>query len=527
MNPIVIAGGIIALLLLNRKSKAQTQMPQSSGPIPSPANPSGLDKPTGSSTTSDPIASPANPAGLDVPSEPISSPANPDVLEKDVEPAVVYEVVSDGNWTPSPANPKGLEEELMLDTSTPVSSPANPSGLVDILISNEESKSGSSSSDPIASPANPSGLDKPTGPSTTSDPIASPANPKGLDKAVSTTKSNNPNTDPTLKDPQTGLSLLGANLSGETILNTKDGGRLIIGFDKNYPPLNKREVNQFQKLANSYGVGEPIKVYNGQFDGKGYFSFGGFGSFERWLLGQTGFTLAQAGKGKLAGGPYSRRIYLLGKQKGLLNVETIKKYIQYRDKKVAEYKAQLQKSKERAAKPTPKVFAGKVLDANGNYVTPKGQQDCPDGYKYISNAGWSGCVSPERYEQWAIQMAYAMNDIPVRLTSWTGIRNGVEVRNSRKFSKTIDYPEHIFKKNISGYGLSYTDSLKGLTNSFKFKNNFWGTKDGKYVILYGKVRVKMNDGKIKKFYVVYPVTKEEFDKWKEAAYYIELSKKKK
>ena len=486
MNPIVIAGGIIALLLLNRKSKAQTQMPQSSGPIPSPANPS----------------------GLDVPSESISSPANPDVLAKDVEPSGEYEVVSDGNWTPSPANPKGLEEELMLDTSTPVSSPANPKGLIDILISNEESKSGSSSS----------------------DPIASPANPKGLDKPVSTTKSNDPNeynTDPTLKDPQTGLSLLGANISGKTISNTQDGGRMIIGFDKNYPYLNKREVNQFQKLANSYGVGEPIKVYNGQFGGKGYFSFGGFGSFERWLLGQTGFTLAQAGKGKLAGGPYSARIYLLGKQKGLLNVKTIKKYIQYRDKKVAEYKAQLQKSKERAAKPTPKVFAGKVLDANGNYVTPKGQQDCPDGYKYISNAGWSGCVSPERYEEWAIQMAYAMNDIPVRLTSWTGTRNGLKVRNSRKFSKTFDYPENIFKQNISGYGLSYTDSLKGLTNSFKFKNNFWGTKDGKYVILYGKVRVKMNDGKIQKFYVVYPVTKEEFDKWKEAAYYIELSKKKK
>jgi len=103
----------------------------------------------------------------------------------------------------------------------------------------------------------------------------------------------------------------------------------------------------------------------------------------------------------------------------------------------------------------------------------------------------------------------------------------VKVRNSRKFSKTIDYPEYVFKKNISNYGLSYTDSLKGLTNSFEFKNNFWGTKDGKYVILYGQVRVKMNDGKIQKFYVVYPVTKEEFDKWKEAAYYIELSKKKK
>ena len=333
------------------------------------------------------------------------------------------------------------------------------------------------------------------------------------------------NTDPTLKDPQTGLSLLGANISGKSIFRTDDGGVMVIGFNKNYPYLNREEVSKFKKLANSYGIGEPIKVETGR---DGFVrQFGGFGSFERWLLGQTGFTTAQAGKGKLAGGPYSLRIYLLAKQKGLLNVETIKKYIQYRDQQVAEFKAQLQKSKERAAKPKPKVFAGKVLDANGNYVTPKGQQDCPDGYKYISNAGWTGCVTPERYEEWAIKMAYAMNDIPVRLTSWTGIKNGVQVRNSRKFSKFITYPEHIFKKAVSGYGLSYATSLQGLTNSFEFKDSFWGTKDGKYVVFYGKVKVKMNDGKTQKFYVVYPVTKEEFDKWKQAAYYIELSKKNK
>ena len=344
MNPIVIAGGIIALLLLNRKSKAQTQMPQSSGPMPSPANPSGLDKPTGPSTTSDPIASPANPAGLDVPSEPVSSPANPDALEKDVEPAGEYEVVNDGNWTPSPANPKALEEELMLDTSTPVSSPANPQGLVDIIISNEDSKSGSSSSDPIASPANPSGLDKPTGPSTTSDPIASPANPKGLDSkrvkntSVSAEDYENAikkkyghlvlnNTDPTLKDPQTGLSLLGANISGKSVTRTADGGVMVIGFDKNYPTLNKKDSVAFEKLAKSYGVGEPV-IVNGARLG-----FGTYKSFVNWLLGQTGFTSAQAGKGKLAAGPYRYRVYLLAKQKGLLNDATIQKYIQYRDQK--------------------------------------------------------------------------------------------------------------------------------------------------------------------------------------------------
>ena len=147
MNPIVIAGGIIALLYWNSKSKTQTQVSQSDAPIPSPANPSGLDKPTGPSTTSDPIASPANPAGLDRSSEPIPSPANPEVLEKDVErvadegseakDTANYEIVDDGNWSPSPANPKGLEEELMLDSETPATSPANPKGLADVIAPQE------------------------------------------------------------------------------------------------------------------------------------------------------------------------------------------------------------------------------------------------------------------------------------------------------------------------------------------------------------------------------------------------------
>jgi len=521
MNPYLILAGVVALLAFRNSKKGQAPSSSGSAPVPSPANPAGLDAPTGPSpsgvpevreTTTDPIASPANPTGLDAAQD--SSPSGvPEIIVAEPEEFVV---VDDGNWSESPANPLDLSD---------IVSPAGGNG-----------------TDPIASPANPAGLDAPTGPSTSSDPIASPANPKGLDsKSVKTTSVSAEdyenaikkkyahlvlnNTDPTLKDPQTGLSLLGANISGKSIFRTDDGGVMVIGFNKNYPYLNREEVSKFKKLANSYGRGEPIKVETGR---DGFVrQFGGFGSFERWLLGQTGFTTAQAGKGKLAGGPYSLRIYLLAKQKGLLNVETIKKYIQYRDQQVAEFKAQLQKSKERAAKPKPKVFAGKVLDANGNYVTPKGQQDCPDGYKYISNAGWTGCVTPERYEEWAIKMAYAMNDIPVRLTSWTGIKNGVQVRNSRKFSKFITYPEHIFKKAVSGYGLSYATSLQGLTNSFEFKDSFWGTKDGKYVVFYGKVKVKMNDGKTQKFYVIYPVTKEEFDKWKQAAYYIELSKKNK
>ena len=499
MNPIVIAGGIIALLLLNRKSKAQTQMPQSIGPIPSPANPSGLDKPMGPSTTSDPITSPANPAGLDVPSESISSPANPDVLAKDVEPSGEYEVVSDGNWTPSPANPKGLQEELMLDTSTPVSSPANPKGLIDILISNEESKSGSSSSDRIASPK--------------------------------TTDLNQYNTDPTLKDPQTGLSLIGANISGKMVSKTADGGIMTIGFDENYPFLNKTEILQFRKLANSYGVGESIKVYNGSFGGTGYREFGGIGSFEGWLLEQTGFTRAQAGKGKLAAGPYSARIYLLGKQKGLLNVETIKKYIQYKDKTVAEYKEQLQKSKERPAKPKPKVFAGKVLDENGNYVTPKGQQDCPIGYNYLSNAGWSGCLGQERYEEMMMSLAKKSGTLPQDHSSKVVMLGGLfdrgVVTDKAYLTASSDKLVEMFRQRTYQCNNEWcnvlreavlTDSTSSLSNKFQFKNTFYGTLDGKWVALHPMpISVSRKKRTKNLVYMVFPITKEDYDFFKERA----------
>jgi len=481
MNPIVIAGGIIALLLLNRKSKAQTQMPQSSGPIPSPANPSGLDKPMGPSTTSDPITSPANPAGLDVPSESISSPANPEVLEKDVEPSGEYEVVSDGNWTPSPANPKGLQEELMLDTSTPVSSPANPNGLVDILISNKESKSSSSSSDPIASPANPKGLDAPTGPTTNSD-------------------------------PQTGLSLEGANTSGNIVFVAGGGGKLQIGFDKNYPILNKKDSVAFEKLAKSYGVGEPVFVDGARL------GFGTYESFVNWLLGQTGFTSAQAGRGKLAGGPYTYRVYLLAKQKGLLNEETIQKYLLWRKKRVAEYKLSKQKQKERAAKPKPKVLAGKVLDENGNYVSPTSKESCPIGYKFLDAQGTKRCLTPERYEEIMVMRSRDVNLLPVRLTYWEGTRNGVKVTNSRLFSKNITFNEGQFANLVKGYGLTSADSLNGLTDYFEHRGVFWGKKDGKWVALY-QVKVRLNNGKRVKRYVVYNVTKDEYDFYKDVSKY--------
>ena len=483
MNPIVIAGGIIALLFWNNKSKKQTQVSESDGSIPSPANPSGLDRLSGASTTSDQNPSPANPAWLDRSSEPIPSPSNPEVLEKDVErvadegsevkDTANYEIVDDGNWSPSPANPKGLEEELMLDSETPATSPANPKGLVDIIISNEDSKSGSSSSDPIASPANPKGLDTPTGPTTNSD-------------------------------PQTGLSLEGANTSGKIVFGAGGGGNLLIGFDKNYPILNKKDSVAFEKLAKSYGVGEPVIVDGARL------GFGNYGSFVNWLLVQTGFTSAQAGKSKLASGPYTYRVYLLAKQKGLLNEATIQKYIQWREKKIADYKLSKQKSAERAAKPKPKVFAGKVLDENGNYVSPTSQDDCPSGYKYISQRGWSGCVNPERYEEIRVLESKDVYLLPTRLWRVTGnTLDGRNTKNSLLLSNVIVYKENNLNSILKQRGLFSTDTLNGVSNSFKHRGVVWGQRDEKLVAHY-PVKVKLNSGQRKTIYVIYPVTQQEY-----------------
>lgn len=439
MNPIVIAGGIIALLLLNRKSKAQTQMPQSSGPIPSPANPSGLDKPMGPSTTSDPITSPANPAGLDVPSESISSPANPDVLAKDVEPSGEYEVVSDGNWTPSPANPKGLQEELMLDTSTPVSSPANPKGLVDILISNQESKSGSSVSE----------------------------FKKTLNKIVD-------------KNPSTELRFA----------------------------QNEEQLSFLRELK-----GTPYSSYT---------------DFAAWVERKRNPTeLGSLRGGRMSTAARLRLILRFLDERKELNRGIINQWIQHN--KAEEAKELLRKNKIEAAKKStkPKVLAGKVLDENGNYVSPTSKESCPIGYKFLDAQGTKRCLTSERYEEIMVMRSRDVNLLPVRLTYWEGTRNGVKVTNSRLFSKNITFNEGQFANLVKGYGLTSADSLNDLTDYFEHRGVFWGKKDGKWVALY-QVKVRLNNGKRVKRYVVYNVTKDEYDFYKDVSKYYQqfLSNKK-
>lgn len=499
MNPILLVAGVIALLAWRNKPEGQLKVAKSDEPTPSPANPSGLDKPSGPSTTSDPIASPANPAGLDRPSEPIQSPSDSDTLQKEVErvadegsevkDTTNYEIVDDGNWSPSPSNSKSLEQELMLGSPTPVSSPANPKGLVDIVISNEDSKSGSSSSDPIASPANPKGLDTPTG---------------------TTTKS----------DPQTGLSLEGANTSGKIVFGTGGGGKVTIGFDKNYPFLNKKDSVDFEKLAKSNGVGS-------------------YQSFVNWLLGQTGFTSAQAGAGKLASAPYKYRVYLLAKQKGLLNEATIKEYIlveaEMKRRRALEDERAKERAKEKAAKGYPAVLSGRVHMGNGQYADPTKGSDCPLGYKFLNRRGWTGCVSEERYAEVMSEMAKDYPLLPPK--QWSQailLKYAGSLSDKSALTMPTDKLIDLIRENAKGCNNKWckvindsfiTDSTSFVRERFEFRGVIFGKMDENWIAFYPiPVKVGFKERKKDLPYVMFPLSEQEFNTFKELAKYHKASK---
>jgi len=143
MNPFLIVGGIAGLLLWNKNSQAKAPVGTTpTGPTPSPANPSGLDKPL--EPTGPPII-------MQNPVEPTGPSGVPEIRETTSE--VV--IIEDGNWSqgstsnvdsqlgvgstkysgqsgaiPSPANPEGLDNPLT-STTTRTNYPAlNSSGWV-------------------------------------------------------------------------------------------------------------------------------------------------------------------------------------------------------------------------------------------------------------------------------------------------------------------------------------------------------------------------------------------------------------
>jgi len=141
MNPLLIVGGIAALLLWSKNSKAKAPAETTpTGPAPSPANPSGLDRP---------LEPTGPPAVMEKPVEPTGPSDVPEIRE--TTPEIV--VVDDGNW--SQGSTSNVDSQLGLgDNQSAIASPANPSGL----------DAPAEPTGPVSSPANPSGLDKPSEP---------------------------------------------------------------------------------------------------------------------------------------------------------------------------------------------------------------------------------------------------------------------------------------------------------------------------------------------------------------------------
>lgn len=116
MNPFLIVGGIAALLLWSKNSQAKASAGTTpTGPTPSPANPSGLDKPL--EPTGPPVV-------VENPVEPTSTSDVPEIRE--TTPEIV--IVDDGNW--SEGSTSNVDSQLGLgDNQSTIPSPANPSGL--------------------------------------------------------------------------------------------------------------------------------------------------------------------------------------------------------------------------------------------------------------------------------------------------------------------------------------------------------------------------------------------------------------
>jgi hypothetical protein len=112
MNPFLIVGGIAALFLWSKNSKAKASAGTTpTGPAPSPANPSGLDRPL--EPTGPPVV-------VENPVEPTGPSDVPEIRETTAE----IVVVDDGNW--SEGSTSNVDSQLGLqDNQSAIPSPTN------------------------------------------------------------------------------------------------------------------------------------------------------------------------------------------------------------------------------------------------------------------------------------------------------------------------------------------------------------------------------------------------------------------
>lgn len=413
MNPIVIAGGIIALLYWNSKSKTQTQVSQSDAPKPSPANPVGLDKPTGPSTTSEPVSSPANPVGL----------------EKDLEPEQndsgtksEYIIVDDGNWSPSPANPRGLEQEL---------------------------------------------------------------------------------------DPQKKVKSDFEKVRSQII---KENPSSELRF-----AMNDNQLSFLQKLKKSK-----------------YPSYRDFAAWVERKRNAADFNQLSM-RTTMSASQRLRYILKFLDQKEELNNSIIDDYIKDRDDRIRQRQLEKQGQKERAAKPKPKVFAGKVLDENGNYVSPTSQESCPSGFRFLSRAGWSGCVSEERYAEVMSEMAKSYPLLPPKqwsqaiLLTYAG-----NLTDKAALTMPTDKLIEMIRQRAVGCTNKWckvindsfiTDSTSFVLDRFEYRGVVFGKMDENWIAFY-PIPVKVAGKKRKKDlpYIMFALSEQEFKTYKDLAKYYKATK---
>lgn len=453
MNPILLVAGVIALLAWRNKSEGQENVAKSDEPTPSPANPSGLDKPSGPSTTSDPIASPANPAGLDRPSEPIQSPSDSDTLQKEVErvadegsevkDTTNYEIVDDGNWSPSPSNSKSLEEELRLDSATPVQSPANPKGLADVIAPQED-----------------------------------------WEKLQLQAISRNSNTEKRLAQSETQWNF-----------------------------ITKLQQSKHPRFSRGLSA---------------------------WAETKFKDELGNLRGGKMSTSERNRYILRFLDKKGLLNDSLIKEYNDWQDERNRISKIRQQEIQDRKKgivkeKTYPPVLSGRVHMGNGQYADPTKESDCPLGYKFLNRRGWTGCVSEERYAEVMSEMAKDYPLLPPK--QWSEailLKYAGSLSDKSALTMPTDKLIDLIRENAKGCTNKWckvindsfiTDSTSFVRERFEFRGVIFGKMDENWIAFY-PIPVKVGGRKRNKDlpYVMFPLSEQEFNTFKELAKYYKASK---
>lgn len=266
--------------------------------------------------------------------------------------------------------------------------------------------------------------------------------------------------------------------------------------------------------------------------------FGGLSDWVEWVKFKD--ELGNLRGGQMSNSMRNRYILRFLDKKGLLNDSLIKEYNDWQDERNRVSKIKQQEIQDRKngivkEKTYPPVLSGRVHMGNGEYADPTKQSDCPLGYKFLNRRGWSGCVSEERYAEIMSEMAKDYPLLPPK--QWTQailLKYAGSLRDKSALTMPTDKLIDLIRENAKGCTNKWckvindsfiTDSTSFVRERFEFRGVIFGKMDENWIAFY-PIPVQVGGRKRKKDlpYVMFPLSEQEFNTFKELAKYYKASK---